>query len=623
MAQSIIEESKQARRNIFLKLLFSKRFVVIAVAAVLVASSGYYYFYIRNAQKTVAVQQKQATVKKGDLKIAIESEGSVVARDGVELSFSVSGDTLEVANVYAKEGDKIKKGDKIASVKTKTLEFELRNAYASYQSALASYNDKVGGATDLEISKARNSIAQAQASLDQAKLSLEQTESNAKQDIANAENAIITAKNNLKLNQDEKNSQIVNDAYTSLLSNIKSISVSGESILNSSDKIVGVDNKYINDDFESVLGVKNINSLSTAQGSYSTAKSAKDKLDDALLKLTDSSNHDGIMEAAQQADTFLKLLEDHLYDMQIMLTATITSSELSQTTLDSYKSTVNSDRSSVNTKITSLNSAIEAVADAKRSLTNYEIAYNKAVSDSESTKAQTERDIANAKSSVKLKEASWQEAKDDYADLVAPISASDLASAKSQLTSAAVSLDRAKYNLEQATLTSPIDGTISQLNYKAGDIILADNTEPMAIIVNNETLFIEVNIEEADINKVKVGDKADITFDAIDGLDLEGEVSFISLKSSTNSNSIVTYLVRVMFTNTDKQVKEGMTAAVDFITAEAKDVLYIPVSAVRNINGKPSVEKKDGTIAEVTTNFTDGTYVEIVSGLNEGDVVVY
>lgn len=621
--ESIIEESKKARRNVFSKLLHSKKAIIITIIVALVAGSAYYFFYVRNSQQTTVVQQKQATVKKGDLQIAIQSEGSVVAKDGVELSFSVSGSTLEVEDVYVKEGAKIKKGDKIASVKTKTLEFELRNAYASYQSALASYNTKVDGATDIEISKAKNAITQAQASLDQAKLSLEQTESNAQEDIVNAENAIVTAKNSLKLNQDEQTSQIVNNAYDSLISNMKSISVSGDNALNSSDKIIGVDDKYVNDDFESVLGVKFSNSLNTAQGSYANAKTEKAKLDKDLSAISDFSDHEDISTAAAQAKVFLTALEKHLNDMQTMLAATITSSDLTQATLDGYKTTVNSGRSSVNTQTTSLSSAIQAVDDAKRSLTNYEIAYNKAVSDLESTKKQTERDIANAKSSVTLKEASLQEAKDDYKDLVAPLSNSDLASARSQLTSAAISVDKAKYNLEQATLTSPIDGTISQLNYKKGDIVLSDSAKAMAIIVNNETLFIEVNIEEADINKLKVGQKANITFDAIDGLNLEGEVTFISLKSSTNSNSIVTYLVRVMFSNKDTQIKEGMTASVNFITSGVSDVLYVPVSAVRNVGGKPSVEKSDGTRVEVTTGFTDGTNVEIMSGLNEGDTLIY
>jgi HlyD family secretion protein len=146
----------------------------------------------------------------------------------------------------------------------------------------------------------------------------------------------------------------------------------------------------------------------------------------------------------------------------------------------------------------------------------------------------------------------------------------------------------------------------------------------MATIINNDTLYIEVNIEEADISKLKVGQKAQATLDAVEGLTLEGEVSFISLTSSTSSNGIVTYLVRVALSNTgETQIREGMTASIEFIISEAKNVLTVPVDAVRNISGQPSVQKADGTYAVVTTGFTDGKKVEVLSGLAAGDRVIY
>jgi HlyD family secretion protein len=210
-----------------------------------------------------------------------------------------------------------------------------------------------------------------------------------------------------------------------------------------------------------------------------------------------------------------------------------------------------------------------------------------------------------------------------YKELIEPISANDLANAKSQLSQASISVDKAKYNIEQATLTSPIDGVVAALNYKKGDIV-TDNTKSMATILNKNTLYIEVNVEESDISKIAVGQKAEATFDAIDGLTLHGEVSFISLTSTTSTNGIVTYLVRVVFTDGDKsQVREGMTADVKLITSQADNVLYVPVDAVRNINNQPSVVKADGTVAPVTTGFTDGDNVEIKSGLAEGDRITY
>lgn len=621
MAQSILEESKEAKRGIF-GFIFKKK-VLIIIGIVLVAAGATYYFLNRNNQSAaVAVQPKNWTVKKEDIKISVQSSGKVVAKDAVQLSFPVTGN-LEVSDVYVKEGDKVKKGDKIASVKTESLEFELRSAYASYQSALANLNTKLAGATKNDIDKAQTAIDQAQVSLDQAKNSLESTKLTTAQSIANAANTLTTADKNFKLNSSVDDSESVRTAYNSLAAAIKSIDVSAQRWLRNSDSILGVDDTTINDDFEAVLGVKNISSLSAAKSSYYQLKSVIAEMDPAILNLTDAAN--GTIDmAADQARQILLTAQNHFYNLQTLLEATITFVNLTQTELDAFKTTISSDRSSANTLLASLDSSIQSVKDAKSNLDSYRVAYEKAVSDLETAKNQATQSVSNAEISIHSKEIALDQAKNDYAELIAPASEFDLASARSQLTSAAISVDKAKYNVDQATLTSPIDGVISMLNYKKGDIILSDSAKTMATIINNDTLFIEANIEEADVSKLKVGDKAEVTFDAVDGLDLTGEISFISLTSQTSSNGIVTYLVRIILSNTGATpIREGMTASIDFVTAEALGVLTAPVAAVHNIGGKPSVELADGTIVNVTTGFTDGKKVEIMSGLKEGDMIVY
>ncbi len=621
MTQSILEESKKAQRGIF-RLIFQKKFLLIAAIVLVLAGSAYYIFGRSAKQSAAVVQTKQAIVKKEDLKISVQSSGKVVAKDGVELSFPVSGN-LEVSDVYVKEGDKIKKGDKIASVKTESLEFELRSAYAGYQAALANFNAKIAAPTASEISKSKAAIDQAQVSLDQAKISLEQTKSNTSQSVTNAELNVQTAENNLKINSSINDSEIVRSAYTSLESTIKSINISLPKILRDSDSILGVDDAMINADFKAVLGAKDSSTYGTAKNSYLSAKQAKNELDIMVngLSLSDTG---AIDRAADKSRAVLIVFQNHLYDMQNLLESTITFVGLSQTKLDGFKSTISSNRSSINSSLASVDNAVQSVANSKSNLDQYQIAYNKAVNDLKTTKSQAEQSVNNATISVKSREIALAQAQNDYQDLIAPALESDLASARSQLTSAAISVDRAKYNVEQATLISPIDGVIAMLNYKTGDIILSDSAKTMATIINNDTLFIEANIEEADIGKLKVGDKAQVTFDAVEGVSLTGEISFISLTSETSSNGIVTYLVRVLLSNTGAaQIREGMTATIDFVTSGVFGVLTVPVAAVHNIGGKPAVEKKDGTIVNVTTGFTDGKKVEITSGLNEGDVLVY
>ncbi len=623
MTQSIIEESKQAKQRGVLGLLKNKKFIVSGVI-ILIVFSSLYFFINSDDPKNIEIKKKEWTVKQDDIKISIESDGKVVAEDGVELSFSVSGSTLEVEEVFIEEGDEIKKGDKIASVKTENLSFNVRTAWASYQSALANYNDIIDGPTDQKIKDAKITIEQAEISLEQAKISLEKTKTSVKDKIADAEGDLKTAKENFEKNKDIISSEDVKDGYEELIDTIKSVSITLNNVLPESDEIIGVDNEYANDNYEKNLAVKDSDSLTLAINSYNVAKSEKEDLDSYVSSLSINIPYSEIDMVAEKAIKALEEIEDHLFDMQDMLENTITSSDLTQTALDAFKSTINTNRTSVNTKITTLNDDIQAVENEKENIKDYKTAYENALADLEKEKKDGEQDIKNAEANVATKEISLEQKKDDYNELLAPLTDSEYASARSSLTSAAVNLERAQYELEKAVLASPIDGEVALLNYKTGDIIMSDENIPVVSIINNDTLFIEVNIEEADINKIKVGQKAYATFDALDGLVLEGEISFISLTSKTSNNGIVTYLVRVVFENTEEaQVREGMTAFVDFVISEANNVLIAPVAAVRNIDGKPSVELISGEWVPVITGFTDGDNVEIISGLNSGDIILY
>jgi len=623
MAQSILEESKKAKHGFF-GFIFNKKFLIISFIIIVIGGGAYYYFTKNNSSKTATVQLKQYTVKKQDLKISVSSTGKVVAKDGVELSFPISGN-LEVSNVYVKEGDKIKKGDKIAAVKTESLAFDLRSAYNTYQSALDNYNAKIATPTDAAKKSAQTTIDQAQVSLDQAKISLAQTQSSSAQSVANAQNNVTTAESNLRLNGSVNDSAIVNNAYLSLTNSLKAIDVSLAKILRDSDSIVGVDNTNININFRSGLGVLDSSSLNNAKTSYSNVKTQQIQLDSVVSALSDSSSNGSVDSAASQAVQVITAMQNHLQDMQKLLDSSITFAGLSQSQLDNFKATVNSNQSTAISMMNSLNSATQAVDNAKNSLSQYQTAYTKALADLKTAQSQSDQNISNSNISVKARELSLTQAKNDYTTLMTPPTQSDLASVRSQLTSAAITVDRANYNMSQATLVSPIDGVVSALNYKQGDIILdTSTTKTVATILNSDTLYIEVNVEEADISKLKVGDKASVTFDALDGVNLTGEISFISLTSTTNTNGIVTYLVRVLLTNASKdQVREGMTASLDFITSEAPNVLAVPVQAVRNIGGKPSVIMLDNSVRNVVTGFTDGQSVEVISGLTAGEVIVY
>jgi len=174
-----------------------------------------------------------------------------------------------------------------------------------------------------------------------------------------------------------------------------------------------------------------------------------------------------------------------------------------------------------------------------------------------------------------------------------------------------------------ATLLAPIDGRISNLNFKVGELI-GDKSDIFATISNKGNFSVETYIEEIDVSKIKIAQKAYVTFDAAEGIKLEAVVGSISDVPTIDSNGLVTYLVKLTISDTKEAlIKEGMTSYLDFIIGEAKNVIAIPVEAIKRVDAKPSVQLESGEWVEVQAGFTDGKMVEISTGINQGTIITY
>jgi HlyD family secretion protein len=143
---------------------------------------------------------------------------------------------------------------------------------------------------------------------------------------------------------------------------------------------------------------------------------------------------------------------------------------------------------------------------------------------------------------------------------------------------------------------------------------------------------VEVEISEVDINRTNVGQKADLTFDAIIGETFAGKVVEVSSVGNDNGSG-VDFLVTLQIIDPTPQVRSGMTAAVNIIVSEIKDVLSVPNRAVRLKEGQRVIKEgqrviyilKDGEIQEVEVEFGSSSdiYSEIISeNIEVGDLIV-
>ncbi|MCX6785060.1 MAG: efflux RND transporter periplasmic adaptor subunit, partial [Candidatus Komeilibacteria bacterium] len=185
-------------------------------------------------------------------------------------------------------------------------------------------------------------------------------------------------------------------------------------------------------------------------------------------------------------------------------------------------------------------------------------------------------------------------------------------------------------------IKAPFDGIIAKVDVKKGDTISANTT--VATLVTKQQVA-EISLNEVDAAKIKVGEKATLTFDAIDDLSIAGEV--IDLDTiGTVSQGVVTYNVKIGFDSQDDRVKSGMSVSANIITNVKSDVLIVPNSAIKQQGNNYYVEIFDqkpaapasssGAVTSdtpprrqtVTIGLANDTETEIVSGLTEGQEIV-
>ena len=154
--------------------------------------------------------------------------------------------------------------------------------------------------------------------------------------------------------------------------------------------------------------------------------------------------------------------------------------------------------------------------------------------------------------------------------------------AKASLTNANAAYDRNKVNLDYATIYSPIDGVVLNRAIEEGQTVAASfNTPTLFTIVNDLTqMQVQTSVDEADIGKVKQGQRVEFTVDAYADLKFEGTVSEVRLQPVT-TNNVVTYVVILNAPNPDKKLMPGMTASATIFVDEKENTLILSGKALR------------------------------------------
>jgi len=202
----------------------------------------------------------------------------------------------------------------------------------------------------------------------------------------------------------------------------------------------------------------------------------------------------------------------------------------------------------------------------------------------------------------------------------------DLRQAAADVARAKAALANDKVQLSYATITAPIDGVIGSVSTQEGETVSAGLSAPTFVtIIDLGRLQVDTFVDEVDIGKVKVGQKSVFTVDSFPSREFAGKVVAIYPKAVIQEN-VVNYDVVVEITDKyDGLLRPEMTASVSISLEARENVLAVPVKAVTRERGKSVVYVVSGVTPqprEVKVGWKDSQWVEILSGLDEGQTIL-
>jgi HlyD family secretion protein len=255
--------------------------------------------------------------------------------------------------------------------------------------------------------------------------------------------------------------------------------------------------------------------------------------------------------------------------------------------------------------------------EAKSALDKAQLARDKALRTINYIMGKTyDRDVAEDFADYELALSKVQDAQREWERVKAGANKDDISAAEARVAAseATVSL---------GWLEAPINGTVTRANPKVGDEV-STGAEGFRVDDLSE-LFVNVNISEVDINRVKIGQPVELSFDAVTGNTYKGDVTEVA-SVGIDKGSGVDFEVTLKILEPDNQVRPGMTAAVNIIVSEIKDVLVIPNRAIRLKDGRRIVYVlSSGQLVEtsVEVGSSSDTQTEISGGdIKEGDMIV-
>jgi multidrug efflux pump subunit AcrA (membrane-fusion protein) len=297
----------------------------------------------------------------------------------------------------------------------------------------------------------------------------------------------------------------------------------------------------------------------------------QENMQDVKLYLNSIKTNSGIDSAV--SETLINL--DNIYNDLKTVREQCDSGIYYYNVSSTYKTSIDTQKTNINTALTNLTAAQSAIS-------SYKIALQKAEDKAINPGSQTSSQIQQAQSNV----------------------------------------DALQSQLNDSYLRSPIDGIITAVNTKKGEVVSPG--EPVVNMLSIEPFQVKVDIYEQDIVNVKIGDMARIELVSFPKQAFAGKVISID-PDETIVDNVVYYKVTIDFPDQPDGVKSGMTADVTIQSNKKENVLRVPQNAIIQIDNTQSIQVVENNKIKnktITTGLEGNDYYEITSGIKEGELIV-
>ena len=613
----------------------SKNKAVVGLIGVVIIGGGY---VLTHRGSTKPLQYTLTAASKQTIVTSVTAAGQVSGENQLDVKPTVSG---AITKVFVKPGDSVTTSTALFAIDATDAERTVRdavqtlnNARLSTQSAVLSLQKLQQPPDTLALTQAQNAVDQAQRALDTLKKGPDPL------DVEQAQHSYQVEADKIALSDDGVTPNMIRTVYDAAVPTIKSTSLSLQSDLrdvqSAFDTLLqtNYNNSY---EYSRLLSTTDPNS-STGDNLYHNVQQQNTVLKPQSEALTITGENTATIDATLvSARTAMVSASLFLQKMDDSMTAVVPSGSLSQSSLDALRNTIHADHTDAVAKISALTAAIQDITNAKSSFHAEQVNVEKLqVALDKLNRGSDPNDIATAQERLNEVTASLAKLRQGATAIDLANAQNAIAQRRADEVTAQNRLADAQQALSNYTIHAAFDGVMATVPVRVGDQA-SPSTSLGSLLTNTKIVTIPLN--EVDVSKVHVGQKATLTFDALPDLSIAGTVTQIDTLG-TVSQGVVNYNVKVAFLTEDDRVKPGMSTSVSIITDLHADVIAVPNAAIHQTNGQitvsilttaqtaPVASSQNVTasvapeVRPVQIGIANDQYTEVTSGLQEGEQVI-